>query len=159
MAKLFFTKIHPQAVIPSQAYQNDAGLDLYAVEYPIILKPFIHTEVRTGLTVDIPYGYELQVRSRSGLAFNSQVTLANGIGTIDQGYKGEIKVSLMYTPDYRYAPSLTLKTGAIAQLVLAPVTEPKVYELIADANGMSVVNLIPNSTRVRDVKGFGSSTK
>jgi len=111
-------KLHPDAVIPKYAHgaNEDAGMDLVAVE-DMYLPPFTPHAVPTGLSIELPPGYEAQVRSRSGLAFKHNVVVANAPGTIDPGYRGEIKVILVnntYENIYRVS-----KGDRIAQLVIA----------------------------------------
>lgn len=100
---------------PKYATDESAGLDLQAfTEAPIELKPFDRALVSTGLYISIPAGYEGQVRGRSGLALKHGITLANGIGTIDSDYRGEIKVILINLSKENY----TINNGdRIAQLV------------------------------------------
>lgn len=154
-----FKKIHPNAVLPKYAHEGDAGMDVCAVE-DVTLKPFTATLVHTGLQVEIPKGYEIQVRPRSGLALKESITVLNSPGTIDEGYKGEIGVILYWAPSltsaintdacsYLYHNSdcrHTIHKGdRIAQLVVAPVTRCEPIE-IADV-----------STTERGLGGFGST--
>lgn len=82
--------------LPEYETSGSAGIDLQAhVSSPIELKPFGRALIPTGLHVSIPKGYEGQIRGRSGLALKHGITLANGIGTIDSDYRGEIKVILI----------------------------------------------------------------
>src|SRR5580658_2915139 len=89
-------KLRPDAVIPQYAHgsHEDAGMDLCAVE-ETTLEPGVPRLVPTGLTVEIPPGYEAQVRPRSGLALKHAITSPNTPGTIDPGYRGEIRVILL----------------------------------------------------------------
>ena len=98
MVKLGFKKIHPDAKLPKKAHKSDAGMDVCAVEVTW-LEPFRPTLVKTGLVPDIPEGYEIQVRPRSGLALKNGVTVWNSPGTVDAGYKGEIGVIMLWTPN------------------------------------------------------------
>ncbi|MEW8973464.1 MAG: dUTP diphosphatase [Tissierellaceae bacterium] len=82
--------------LPNYKTEGSSGIDLYAnILEPIELKPFERVLVPTGLFMAIPRGYEGQIRGRSGLALNHGITLANGIGTIDSDYRGEIKIILI----------------------------------------------------------------
>lgn len=82
--------------LPEYKTIGSAGMDLRAsIDAPIILKPLDRALVPTGLFMSIPEGYEGQIRGRSGLALKNGITLANGIGTIDSDYRGEIKVILI----------------------------------------------------------------
>lgn len=101
--------------IPKYATDGSAGLDLQAfIEAPIELKSLDRALVSTGLYISIPAGYEGQIRGRSGLALKHGISLANGIGTIDSDYRGEIKVILINLSKENY----TINNGdRIAQLV------------------------------------------
>jgi len=104
--------------LPKYARQGDAGMDICAAEDDF-LAPFNWKAVSTGLFVEIPEGYEIQIRSRSGLAFKYGVSVLNSPGTIDSGYRGEIKVILKNSDHRRYNIQ---KGERIAQMVVAPVT-------------------------------------
>ena len=105
---------HP---LPQYATSASAGLDLRAnISSPIHLSPGDQTIVPTGLFLEIPIGYEAQVRPRSGLAFKHGITVLNSPGTIDADYRGEIKVLLV---NLSKAP-FTIENGErIAQMVFA----------------------------------------
>jgi dUTP pyrophosphatase len=110
-------KIHAEAVLPAYAHgpQEDAGMDLCAVE-EVTLEPGVPRLVPTGLTVEIPPGYEAQVRPRSGLALKHAITMPNTPGTIDPGYRGEIRVILLNLGREPY----TIHAGdRIAQMIVA----------------------------------------
>src|ERR1039458_5351171 len=89
-------RIHPGAILPAYAHgpTEDAGMDLHAVE-EVILAPGVPRLVPTGLTIEVPPGHEAQVRPRSGLALKSAITIPNAPGTIDPGYRGELRVILL----------------------------------------------------------------
>ena len=129
--KLGFKKLDPRAQLPKYAHEGDAGMDVFALEEAHLTKG-IPALIKTGISCEIPEGYEIQVRPRSGLALKG-VTVWNSPGTIDSKYRGEIGVILMYLnnecvrlhdgsgtiPKNYYI----VKAGdKIAQLVLAPVT-------------------------------------
>ena len=128
--KLGFKKVHPDAVIPKYAHEGDAGMDVCAVE-DVELPLNEPKIVKTGLVAEIPTGYEIQVRPRSGLAVKG-VTVWNVPGTIDSGYRGEIGVILVACKGNSIMESQFLsplgrlfkinKGDRIAQLVVAPVT-------------------------------------
>ncbi|MFA7082564.1 MAG: dUTP diphosphatase [Bacteroidales bacterium] len=105
---------HP---IPSYATQSSAGMDIRAnLEESIILAPLERTLVSTGLFIELPLGYEAQVRPRSGLAFKHGIGVLNSPGTIDADYRGEIKVILVNLS----SESFEIKDGErIAQMVIA----------------------------------------
>lgn len=91
---LGFKRLHKDAKIPAYAHDGDAGMDVFALEDET-LPLDIPVKVRTGVAAEIPAGYELQVRPRSGLACKG-VTVWNSPGTVDPNYRGEIMVPLMY---------------------------------------------------------------
>ena len=111
--------------IPSYKKDGDAGMDIRANE-DIELPPFIWTTVGTGLYIIIPYGYEGQVRSRSGLAANHGIQVLNSPGTIDSGYRDELKIILK---NNAYAPYDVKKGDRIAQLVIKPVIMSEMVEI------------------------------
>ncbi len=94
--QLRFAKLDPLAQMPSTAHgpEEDAGMDLHSVEAAEIL-PGSWSGVGTGIAVEIPPGYEGQVRPRSGMARKHGVTVLNSPGTVDPGYRGEIRVTLI----------------------------------------------------------------
>jgi dUTP pyrophosphatase len=89
-------RIHQDAQLPHYAHgpEEDAGLDLRSVE-PVVLKAGEAMAVPTGLVIELPPGYEAQIRPRSGLALKHAITIPNSPGTIDPGYRGEVKVILL----------------------------------------------------------------
>lgn len=110
-------RVHPSAALPTYAHgaHEDAGLDLCAVE-DVILQPGVAHLVPTGLTIELPPGYEAQVRPRSGLALKHAITMPNAPGTIDPGYRGEIRVILLNLGREPY----TVHAGdRIAQMIVA----------------------------------------
>lgn len=108
------------AVLPGYKTYGAAGADVCAfVENPVVIKKGERALVGTGLSFEIPEGYEIQVRPRSGLAFKNGVTVLNTPGTIDSDYRGELKVLLYNCGDEDF----TVNCGdRIAQIVVAPVT-------------------------------------
>ena len=121
---LSFKRVHPDAVLPAYAHPSDAGMDIRSVE-ALIIAPGKRALVHTGLIANLPLGYEIQVRPRSGLALKQGVTVLNTPGTIDAGYRGEIGVILINLGD---APFEVKVGDRIAQLVVAPVLQPTVVE-------------------------------
>jgi dUTP pyrophosphatase len=142
--ELKWLKLHPHAKIPAQATTGAACFDLCATftGSEMILEPGEVKLIPTGLAVEIPPGYEMQVRARSGLAAKSGFALVNGVGTIDCDYRGEIKVIgivLGKSP-------LIIKAGdRIAQALIAPVTPVN----------HTVVNSLSDTDRSSG--GFGST--
>lgn len=141
---LKFQKIHQDAQIPKLAHPTDAGLDVCSVENKTI-KAGSFATISTGLVMQIPKGHEVQVRSRSGLAAKNGIFVLNGIGTIDAGYRGELKVILANFSSTDFEVS---KGDRIAQLVANKLTPVKI----------KTVEHINNKTD-RSTGGFGSSGK
>ncbi len=105
--------------LPAYASAGAAGMDLLAaVGERLVIAPGKRALIPTGLAVALPPGYELQVRPRSGLALRHGILVANGPGTIDEDYRGEIQVILLNAGELAF----TVERGArIAQAILAPV--------------------------------------
>ena len=120
--KLGFKKLDPEAQLPKYAHEGDAGMDVFALNDCELIGACPRL-VHTGIAAEIPDGYEIQVRPRSGLAVKG-VTVFNAPGTVDSKYRGEICV-IMLTVKQFYKVS---KGDKIAQLVLAPVTFAEPYE-------------------------------
>ena len=135
-------KLHADAHLPEYAHGplEDAGLDLRALS-GATLEPGVPQLIATGLALEIPAGYEVQIRPRSGLAFKHAITLPNAPATIDPGYRGELKVILLNLGN---APYEVRPGDRIAQMVLARY-EPVEWEEADLAES------------VRGSGGFGSS--
>lgn len=103
--------------LPAYETASSAGMDLRAfIDADIVLKPFERKLIPTGLYIELPDGYEAQIRPRSGLAIKSGITVLNSPGTIDADYRGEIKVILINLSDTDF----TIKSGErICQMVIA----------------------------------------
>jgi dUTP pyrophosphatase len=118
-----FKRFHDRAVVPEYAKPGDAGADLRAVE-SVRLKPFEPVKVRLGVGVELPPGYEAQLRGRSGLS-------SQGVhveqGTIDQGYRGELQATLILL-NRGYADYEIHIGDKVAQLVVAPVARATFVE-------------------------------
>lgn len=113
--------------IPSYKTTGSAGIDLYAnILEPVKLKPLDRALIPTGLYISMPEGYEGQVRSRSGLALKHGICLANGIGTIDSDYRGEIGVILINLGEKEYTIN---KGDRIAQMVFIKYEKVKFIEV------------------------------
>jgi dUTP pyrophosphatase len=113
--------------MPRYQSEHAAGLDLIAaLDEPLVLKPLGRAAVSTGIAVEIPPGFEGQVRPRSGRALEEGLTLVNSPGTIDADYRGEINVILVNLGQHL----ITIKPGErIAQLVIAPVARARLVEV------------------------------
>ena|SRR2546423_7076590 len=110
-------RVDARATLPQYAHgpHEDAGLDLCALE-PVTLVPRVPKQVPTGLAIELPPGYEAQIRPRSGLALKHSLTLPNSPATIDPGYRGEIRVIMVNLGSEPY----DIQAGdRIAQLVIA----------------------------------------
>ena len=142
MIELPIQRLREDAVLPAQAYEGDAGLDLAAAE-GVELAPGVRAVVGTGLAVAIPKGYAGFVQPRSGLAARHGISVVNSPGLIDSGYRGEIRVVLLNTD--RTEPFSVEAGMRIAQLVVVPVPAVSVLE----------TDELPGSER--GARGFGSS--
>ena len=131
MEVLKFKRLHPDAILPAYATAGSAGMDItfQSGEFQpeqVTLWVGDRWTFNTGLAVEIPEGYELQCRSRSGLAANVGVMVLNSPGTIDSDYRGEIKVILLNTG----GREVNFKNGdRIAQLVLAKTPKLPIIEV------------------------------
>lgn len=115
-------KLHPDAEVPEYAHETDSGLDLRACE-DLTINPGDWELVPTGIAIELLPGTEAQIRSRSGLALGYGVAVLNSPGTVDEGYRGEIRVILInHSKEW-----FKVKKGAkIAQMVIAPVLRPEI---------------------------------
>lgn len=132
--------------LPAYETINSAGMDLraYLPEGPIVMKPMQRVLVPTGLFMEIPEGYEGQVRPRSGLAIKNGITVLNTPGTIDADYRGEVKIILINLSDTDF----TINSGdRVAQIVFAR------YEQ------MQVISVETLSETERGTGGFGHTGK
>ncbi|ATN32697.1 deoxyuridine 5'-triphosphate nucleotidohydrolase [Rhizobium sp. ACO-34A] len=133
--------------LPLPAYETAgaAGMDLRAAvadDQPMTLAPGQRALVPTGFVMEIPEGFEAQIRPRSGLAFKNGITCLNTPGTIDSDYRGEVKVLLINLGDEPFEITRGMR---IAQTIIAPVTQVRVQE-VTEA-----------STTDRGAGGFGST--
>ena len=103
--------------LPAYETSGSAGMDLRAfIEEEIVLKPLDRKLIATGLFIELPLGYEAQLRPRSGLAFKYGISLPNSPATIDSDYRGEIKIALINLSNENF----TVKNGErIAQMIIA----------------------------------------
>jgi dUTP pyrophosphatase len=144
MIELKWLKLHSQAKVPAPQSKGAACFDLCASfdGESLTLKPGEITLIPTGLAVEIPEGFEMQVRARSGLAAKSGLALVNGIGTIDSDYRGELKIIAIVLG----SSPLTIKPGdRVAQALIAPVLRV----------AHTVVETLTTTERAE--KGFGST--
>ena len=124
-------KIHPDAIIPTYAHPTDAGADIYAVE-DVTIDTETTVIVKTGLRVEIPIGYEIQIRPRSGISAKTGLRIANAPGTIDSNYRGEIGVIISNINSHN--PEVIKKGDKIAQMLIAPTPMIKWVEGKVDTN-------------------------
>jgi dUTP pyrophosphatase len=140
--QILVRRLDPGLPLPSQAHPGDAGCDLYAAA-DVELGPGRRVVVGTGVAIALPAGYAAFVHPRSGLAAEHGVTIVNAPGTVDAGYRGEIKVIVLNTDAER---AVRLRRGdRIAQLVIQRVEIPDFIE----------VDALPGSQRGSD--GHGST--
>jgi len=135
-------RLDPGMPLPSYSHPGDAGADLATAE-DVELGPGERVLVRTGLAIALPAGYAAFVHPRSGLAAKYGVTLVNAPGTVDAGYRGEIKVTLLNTD--KYHPVRFNRGDRIAQLVIQRVERAVFHE----------AEVLPGSSRGEG--GFGST--
>ncbi|GAA2728158.1 dUTP diphosphatase [Actinocorallia aurantiaca] len=140
--EVLIKRLDPELPVPAYAHPGDAGADLHAAR-DVVLEPGEREVVPTGLAIALPDGFAAFVHPRSGLAARLGVTLVNAPGTVDAGYRGEIKVTLINT-DPRETVRLA-RGDRIAQLVIQKVERAEFLE----------VEELPGSARGNE--GFGST--
>ncbi len=139
--KLKIKKISQEAITPNYAHPGDAGLDLFSNMDATIL-PSETILIKTGISIELPTGYEAQVRPRSGLALKNAITVLNTPGTIDSGYRGEVGVIII---NHGKLPFEITKGTKIAQMVINRFVEASV-EIVDELTDTS-----------RSSGGFGST--
>lgn len=150
--KIKIKQLSPDAVLPKYATEGSAGFDLSAAE-DMVIRAGETVLVKTGLSVEIPVGFEMQVRPRSGTSLKTSLRVANSPGTIDSDYRGEVCV-IMTNASYvvNGFPVINLgvqikKGERIAQGVICPVVQAE-FEVVSELSGT-----------VRGEGGFGSTGK
>ena len=119
-------KKHPDAIIPQYATAGASGLDLHArIPHDIYLQPGVRFTCPVGIGIELPEGFEAQVRPRSGLAMKHGVTVLNSPGTVDADYRGEICAILINHGDQAFKIEPNQR---VAQLVIAPVVRVELVE-------------------------------
>ena len=136
--------LHPDAVHPKYNYDSDSGFDLHSVE-DVVIPPFGRALVHSGLCFDIRDGFEIQVRTKSGLAINQGLMVLNSPGTVDNGYTGEVKGIIFNTNPTEVTIPKGMKFG---QAVLCPVVNGAWVGL----NQVEKIN-----KKERGANGFGST--
>ena len=138
-----FQRHAEDVVLPEYATSGAAGMDIAAhIDTAVTLVPFARAAIATGFSMQLPHGYEAQIRPRSGLALKHGVTVANAPGTMDSDYRGEVAVILINLSQQDF----TITSGMrIAQMVIAPVTNCR----LEDASHLDISD--------RGTGGFGST--
>ncbi len=135
-------RAHPDAIMPEYKSEGAAGFDLAACE-DVTIPPFERVKINTGLKMEVPEGYEVSIRPRSGLALKGRLLMPNSPGTIDSDYRGEVGLIFLNQSPY---PVEIAKGDRIAQGVLAPYVRAEWDETEDDL-----------SETVRGASGFGST--
>ena len=145
MLKVLIKKLHPAVKLPVYKTDGASGMDLMAfIKETIIVKPKTSSLIPTGLSVAFEKNYEIQIRPRSGLAINNNISVLNTPGTIDSDYRGEIKVIIYNHGDNEF---IVNNDDRIAQMVLTPIIKMNLEE----------TNNLPET--IRGKGGFGSTGK
>lgn len=120
-------KLTDNAIVPTYGKEGDAGADLYLTEV-VRLPPHARALGKTGIAIELPIGYEAQIRSRSGTSLKKGVIILNSPGTIDEGYRGEIGLVLYNSSDVL----VHLEVGErVAQMVIKPVEQAN-FEIVEE---------------------------
>ena len=145
MTVLKIKKLENNTNIPAYQTEGSSGMDLYAgISEPMTLKPLERKLIPTGIKIELPIGYEAQVRARSGLSIKHGLTLINGIGTVDSDYRGELCVPMVNISNEEYTIN---PNDRIAQMVICK------YEKV----DIQVTDELSDTER--SVGGFGSTGK
>ena len=129
--------------LPQYATNGASGMDVTAgISEPVTLKPLERKLIPTGFIIELPEGYEAQIRPRSGMSIKHGITLVNCVGTIDEDYRGEVCVPVINLSNEEYAIN---QGDRIAQMVIAPVTKA-VLDVVCEV-----------SLTQRNTGGFGST--
>jgi len=125
--KLKVRRLEHNKSLPAYATKGAAGMDLTAaISEPVVLQPLERKLIPTGLIIELPQGYEAQIRPRSGLSIKHGITLINCVGTIDEDYRGEVCVPVVNISNEAYQ----INPGdRIAQMVVSPVKKVEIVEV------------------------------
>ena len=117
-------KLRSDAKLPSYAHPGDAGMDIYSSEDVLIIAGKTKI-ISTGLSFEIPYGFEMQIRPKSGLSLNFGLTILNSPGTLDAGYRGELKILVFNTSDkdYEVKKGQKIAQGIVSKIELVDIEE------------------------------------
>lgn len=125
--KVKITRLSDKAILPDYQTKHSAAMDMAAcIDEPITLQPMERRVIPTGFAVAIPEGYEIQVRARSGLSLKHGITTANGIGTVDSDYRGEMGAIMINLSD---TPFVIEPGMRIAQMLLAKCEKVELEEV------------------------------
>lgn len=109
-------KLRENATLPSYQTKQAAGMDLHAcIDAPITLQPLERKMIPTGIAIELPLGYEAQVRARSGMSIKHGITMVNGVGTVDADYRGEVGALVINLSDQPFTIEPDMR---IAQMVV-----------------------------------------
>ena len=138
-------KLNENVIVPSYQTEGAAGMDLCAfLDNPVTLKSLERKLIPTGIKIELPSGYEAQVRPRSGMSIKHGITLVNCVGTIDEDYRGEVCVPVINLSKEDF----TINNGdRIAQMLISPVTKAEI----------NIVQKLSDTKRGEG--GFGSTGK
>ena len=138
-------KLNEKVSVPNYQTEGTAGMDLSAfLDTPITLKSLERKLIPTGIKIELPHGYEAQIRPRSGMSIKNGITLVNCVGTIDEDYRGEVCIPVINLSTQEF----TINNGdRIAQMIIAPVTKATI-QVVAEL-----------SETKRGEGGFGSTGK
>ena len=125
MYELKIKLLYENSKLPEFANLGDAGMDIFSVDRKVI-KSGESQLIRTGISIELPKDTEIQIRPKSGLALNNGITLLNSPGTIDEGYRGEIKVIVLNHGKNDFLLEEGMK---IAQMVLKPIYKVKITKV------------------------------
>jgi len=141
MEEFVIERMNDDAIIPTKAYETDAGFDLYLSE-DLVIWPLEGELGKTGIKISLKSGYEAQIRPRSGFSIKNKILIINSPGTIDPEYRGEIMIALYNLSNVR---RIFKKGTKIAQMIINKIPNVKLIEGKVDSN------------TDRGLKGFGST--
>lgn len=112
-------RLKPNAVLPEYQTQGAAAVDIHAcLDATYTIQPGERAMIPTGLALEVPHGYEMQIRARSGLSIKNGVTLVNGVGTIDEDFRGELNILVINlgTEPFVVEPDMRIAQGLVAKV-------------------------------------------
>lgn len=127
MIKVKIKKLKDNALVPKYQTEHASGMDLHAcLDSPKTLQPMERAIIPTGLAIELPVGYEAQIRARSGLSAKHGITMSNGVGTIDADYRGEVGVLII---NLSQGPFTIEPNMRIAQMIVARYEQVQFQEI------------------------------